>query len=184
MHSISLLRLSKIGSVSPSTLFLSFFLSFFEHCWEIESPCVRAIQGPHHLQSILKAVTAWGWKDRGFCLLAWNTNQWIINRNKKKSNFQSSPLKKLNVDSVSGSTFGCRLEPSYCCSQEPPSTVTAAEGFPWELCFPLTFLASYSHQALRWSGGRMRKTTVKVSMLSFALSEAAWEPAEGGTSVI
>lgn len=59
--------------------------------------------------------------------------------------------------------------------------VTAAESFPQELGFRLTFLAGYSYQ---WSGGRLGKTAVKVSMLSCGLSGAVWEPAEGGTFVI
>lgn len=85
------------------------------------------------------------------------------------------------MGSVSRSAFACRLEPS---SREHPPTVTVAESFPRDLGFPLTFLAGYSHQALQWSGGRLGKTVVKISMLSCDLSEAVWEPAEGGTSVI
>lgn len=70
---------------------------------------------------------------------------------------------------------------SPCCPQEH---LLAAKSFPWELGFPLPFIAGYSHQALQWSGGRLGKTVVKFSVLSCGLSEAAWEAAEGGTSVI
>lgn len=67
-------------------------------------------------------------------------------------------------------------------SLQPQSPLQEAS--PGNFCFPLTFPAGYSHQVLQWSGGRLRKTEVKASLLSWALSEAAWEPAKGGTSVI
>lgn len=127
--------------------FFPFFLPFIGQVWEMESPCVRTKQALTICRASSKLSQPGAGRMEDFFLLAWSTNQWFINRNKKKSKLQSSPLYKVSVDSVSRSTFACRLEPSYCCSRKHPPAVTAAESFPWELGFPLTFIAGHSHQA-------------------------------------
>uniref|UniRef100_A0A803W4R3 Sushi domain containing 3 n=1 Tax=Ficedula albicollis TaxID=59894 RepID=A0A803W4R3_FICAL len=67
-----------------------FFLYFFDGKWNlpVSEPCKPSPSAEHPQSCPRMGLDGYG----GFCLLALSTNQWIINRNRKKSNFQSIPL--------------------------------------------------------------------------------------------